>query len=296
MRHDPGKGLHPSRQSVAAQAPAPWRSRRVTTGWNSKASPSIRPAPPSFAFRSRAIAATMCSTRNAGRRPESGEPFSMNNIKATARAVGAVVLVGRRIRQRPDRHDSRAAGAPGYRWIRNYHNYVHNNAPPCRSRDLAGGTRRPCPAAPVAATTRRAAWIRCGEFKLRRRHPGTRQALSTADDVVFTFLRAECGRTARRLRCFQRHHPRRGGGCRDHPPAHAPTASADADRPRLASIIARHVKARRAGDFNSGRAAIGTGPYRQASYRLGDRVEFERSANWFGPAQPFKVAWSHRRQ
>jgi peptide/nickel transport system substrate-binding protein len=37
-------------------------------------------------------------------------------------------------------------------------------------------------------------------------------------------------------------------------------------------------------DYNSGRAAIGTGPFRLASYRPGDRVELARSDTWWGAA------------
>ncbi|MBY0336648.1 MAG: ABC transporter substrate-binding protein [Acetobacteraceae bacterium] len=35
-------------------------------------------------------------------------------------------------------------------------------------------------------------------------------------------------------------------------------------------------------DFNSGRAAIGTGPYRLVSYTAGDRAVFQRNEDWYG--------------
>ncbi|WP_207540064.1 ABC transporter substrate-binding protein [Sabulicella rubraurantiaca] len=35
-------------------------------------------------------------------------------------------------------------------------------------------------------------------------------------------------------------------------------------------------------DFNSGRAAVGTGPFRVVTHRLGDRIEFERNDEYFG--------------
>jgi peptide/nickel transport system substrate-binding protein len=41
-------------------------------------------------------------------------------------------------------------------------------------------------------------------------------------------------------------------------------------------------------DFNAGRAAIGTGPYRLRSYRPGERVEVERNDSWWGPRQPWQ--------
>jgi peptide/nickel transport system substrate-binding protein len=42
-------------------------------------------------------------------------------------------------------------------------------------------------------------------------------------------------------------------------------------------------------DFNSGRFAIGTGPYRFVSYTSGDRVEMARNDLYWGP----KPAWAH---
>ncbi len=42
------------------------------------------------------------------------------------------------------------------------------------------------------------------------------------------------------------------------------------------------------GDFNSGRAVIGTGPFRLRAYRHGERAEMERNPNYWGP----KPAWA----
>ncbi|WP_338663001.1 ABC transporter substrate-binding protein [Pararoseomonas sp. SCSIO 73927] len=42
-------------------------------------------------------------------------------------------------------------------------------------------------------------------------------------------------------------------------------------------------------EFNAGRAAIGTGPYRLRSYRNGDRAEVERNDAWYGPKQPWQA-------
>src|SRR5439155_123601 len=36
-------------------------------------------------------------------------------------------------------------------------------------------------------------------------------------------------------------------------------------------------------DFNSGKAAIGTGPFRFVAYRPGDRVELDRNDSYWGP-------------
>ena len=44
-------------------------------------------------------------------------------------------------------------------------------------------------------------------------------------------------------------------------------------------------------DFNSGKAAIGTGPFRFVSFKPGDRVELERNDSYWGP----KPVWQHDR-
>ena len=40
-------------------------------------------------------------------------------------------------------------------------------------------------------------------------------------------------------------------------------------------------------DFNTGRLAIGTGPYRYASYLPNERLEVTRNADYWGPAEPW---------
>ncbi len=54
------------------------------------------------------------------------------------------------------------------------------------------------------------------------------------------------------------------------------------------AIIARHA-AEGAGteDFNSGKAAIGTGPYRLVAYRSGDRTELARNDGYFRGPEPW---------
>ena len=55
-------------------------------------------------------------------------------------------------------------------------------------------------------------------------------------------------------------------------------------------IIPRSIGPAPASDgFNSGKFAIGTGPYRMISYTNGDRVEMERNGSYWGP----KPAWQH---
>ncbi|SDB66884.1 ABC transporter substrate-binding protein [Belnapia rosea] len=54
------------------------------------------------------------------------------------------------------------------------------------------------------------------------------------------------------------------------------------------SIIARHAaQGATTEDFNSGRAAIGTGPYRLLSHSPNDRTELARNDTFFGPREPW---------
>ncbi|MBX6747020.1 MAG: ABC transporter substrate-binding protein, partial [Acetobacteraceae bacterium] len=54
------------------------------------------------------------------------------------------------------------------------------------------------------------------------------------------------------------------------------------------SIIARHAaEGASTEDYNSGKAAIGTGPYRLSAYRSGDRVELARSDEYWGEREPW---------
>ncbi|EFH10879.1 ABC transporter substrate-binding protein [Pseudoroseomonas cervicalis] len=59
------------------------------------------------------------------------------------------------------------------------------------------------------------------------------------------------------------------------------------------AIIARHAAEGAATeDFNSGKAAVGTGPYRFVNYRANDRTELARNESWWGGAQPWaKVSY-----
>lgn len=53
-------------------------------------------------------------------------------------------------------------------------------------------------------------------------------------------------------------------------------------------IISRHVgEGAATEDYNSGRAAIGTGPYRFGSHRQGDRTELVRNDAYWGGAEPW---------
>ena len=58
-------------------------------------------------------------------------------------------------------------------------------------------------------------------------------------------------------------------------------------------IVSRHAgQGATTDDYNSGRAAIGTGPFRLRANTPGERVEFDRNGAYFGPAEPWaRVTW-----
>jgi peptide/nickel transport system substrate-binding protein len=61
--------------------------------------------------------------------------------------------------------------------------------------------------------------------------------------------------------------------------------------PEMASIfiVSRHIgEGATTDDYNAGRAAIGTGPYRVASHRQGDRTELARNDAYWGGREPWQ--------
>ncbi|HYF08253.1 MAG TPA: ABC transporter substrate-binding protein, partial [Acetobacteraceae bacterium] len=128
------------------------------------------------------------------------------------------------------------------------------------------------------------------EFKLRRDVTWHDGRPFTADDVVFTFARVPTvanspGGFQGFLRAITRV---------ETPDPHTLIIHTGAPHPLmpldLASvrIIARHAaEGASTEDFNTGRAAIGTGPYRLVSYRSGDRVELARHEGYWGPREPW---------
>jgi peptide/nickel transport system substrate-binding protein len=136
--------------------------------------------------------------------------------------------------------------------------------------------------APIDATT----W----EFRLRadaRFHDGTP---FTADDVAFTFVRvpavpnspssyAQYTRPVQEVIVVDARTVRLRTA--------APSPLIPALMQALPMVGRRHGEGATTADYNSGRAAIGTGPYRLVSYTPGDRAVFERNDAWWGPAQPW---------
>jgi peptide/nickel transport system substrate-binding protein len=128
------------------------------------------------------------------------------------------------------------------------------------------------------------------EFRLRqgvRWHDGRD---FTADDVVFTFERVpnvpnSPGGFGGFLRAIQRVEVIDPHTIRLHTKQPYPLLPIDL---ASVSIISRHA-GHGAGteDYNSGKAAIGTGPYRLASYNSGDRAVLARNEGWWGGAEPW---------
>lgn len=143
---------------------------------------------------------------------------------------------------------------------------------------------------PALAESWRAVSDTVWEFKLRagvKWHDGRD---FTADDVVFTVGRVpnvanSPGSFAGFVRSIQRMEVVDPLTIRFHTAAPHPLLPTE-----LASIqiISRHAGDGAATeDYNSGRAAIGTGPYRLGSYRSGDRTEFTRNDNYWRGAEPW---------
>ena len=128
------------------------------------------------------------------------------------------------------------------------------------------------------------------EFKLRAGVTWHDGRPFTADDVAFTIGRAPNvpnapGGFAIYLRAIQRVEVVDPLTLRFHTERPHPSMPSDMS---FIAIIARHAATGAATeDFNSGKATIGTGPYRFVSFRAGDRIELTRNdAYWRGP-QPW---------
>jgi peptide/nickel transport system substrate-binding protein len=131
------------------------------------------------------------------------------------------------------------------------------------------------------------------EVKLR---PGVRWTDGrpfTADDVVFTFGRAPnvpntTGGYGGAVRSIARVEVRDPLTLRIH--THGPAPNLPVELSVLA-IISRHAgEGAATEDYNSGRAAIGTGPYRLVRYAPNDQTELLRNNDWWGPRPDFEAA------
>ena len=128
------------------------------------------------------------------------------------------------------------------------------------------------------------------EFKLRPNVKWHDGKPFTADDVAFTIERTPnvpnspggFGGFVRAIRRVEVIDPLT---VRFHTAAPAPLLPTELGS---VAVISRHVgQGAATEDYNSGKAAIGTGPYKVASYAPGDRTELVRNDDWFGPKQPW---------
>jgi peptide/nickel transport system substrate-binding protein len=128
------------------------------------------------------------------------------------------------------------------------------------------------------------------EIKLREGVTFHDGAPFTADDVVFTFERVpKVVNSPASFTIYTK--PVKQIVVVDPHTLRMTTASPTPLLPNLLAslpIIGRRQSADAAtGDFNSGKAAIGTGPYRFVEFVPGDRLVVTRNADWWGPKQPW---------
>lgn len=182
------------------------------------------------------------------------------------------------------------AGAPVTSMDPHFHNLGPNNALTMHIFDRLierDGRARPHPS---LATAWRVVSDTVWELDLRQGVTWHDGRPFTADDVVFTFARVpnvpnSPGGFGGFLRAITRVEVLNPHRIRLHTSAPHPLMPLDL---ASVSIIARHAaEAAATEDFNQGRAAIGTGPYRLLAYRPGDRVEMARNDAWFAGPEPW---------
>jgi peptide/nickel transport system substrate-binding protein len=127
------------------------------------------------------------------------------------------------------------------------------------------------------------------EFRLRRGVMFQDGAPFTADDAMFSIKRAQTIEGIRTYRVYLR-----DIASMEAPDAHtlvihtrAPAPLLPAGLAAIAMVSARAADGATEADFNGGRAAIGTGPYRWVRFTPGQDVVLERNPTYWGDAEPW---------
>jgi len=184
-----------------------------------------------------------------------------------------------------------AVGAPVTSLDPHYHQLSPNNAVADMIFDKLVNTDAQARNIPGLALEWRAVGPTTWEFKLRpgvRFHNGSE---FTAEDVAFTLQRlpnvpnapSSFAAYARPITRIEIVDPLT---IRFHTATPYPLLPLDMTNVRIIDAQT-HANATTEG-FNSGQLAIGTGPFRVVTHRSGDRIEFERNADYYDGASPFQ--------
>ncbi len=208
-------------------------------------------------------------------------------MRAAALAAVSVLALGATARAQTL---TMGVGAPVTSLDPHFHQLSPNNAVADTIFDKLVETDAQARNIPGLATEWRAVEPTVWEFKLRPNVKFHNGSAFTAEDVVFTIQRlpnvpnspASFAAYARPIVRMEVVDPLT---IRFHTASPYPVMPLDMTNVRI--LDAETHRNATTEDFNSGRAAIGTGPYRVVSHRNGDRIEFERNPDYWGPAPAF---------
>ncbi|MBX6376568.1 MAG: ABC transporter substrate-binding protein [Acetobacteraceae bacterium] len=213
------------------------------------------------------------------------------SIAVGAAAVGLVMGLGAAAPQAGAQTLTMAVGAPVTSLDPHYHQLSPNNAVADMIFDRLVNTDNLSRMVPGLAVEWRAVEPTVWEFKLRpnvRFHNGNP---FTAEDVAFTIQRVpNVPNSPSSFAAYVR--PIQGVEIVDPLTIRLRTATPSPllplDFTNIRILDRETHQNATTEDFNSGRAAIGTGPWRVVQHRSGDRIEFERNDNYWGERPAFQ--------